>query len=666
MRYLKKLTLTKILMALLTLCFIGTCLVIFKGTEANVHSDTATAVLLAKEQLRTGQWFPSSWNYGQDIWVLSLNLIVLPFLAVLKDMVLSRELAVVVQTVIILVLMYQFVKRIASKEAGLLAAVAAVVPISAAVTEYYFYQATYNSQGLEMLVAFLLLYPLLAKECSKNKRILYNILLVLWMINLNSNGPRYLAVLIVPLLCALALYVLIETKFDFIKCFKDYKKYIFEILVICGGTVLGLGVYVFLCGHLNYMPGQVEMSFVSAEDASKRLLAVLASYFKLYGAAGINGILTIRGMIIFLKFVYMVISCVVAPIMLAKNYSKLTSGFQKIFLLFTGVVEVIILYLLVFGSLSGNERYIIVLYFCGIIMLALFYQQFIRKNINLAYLAVVCFFVPLTLGTYITWTAYLTINTQPGVSSREAFTGFLEEHDLHFGYTEYWLAYSNTMLSNGKYELNAVMQSYIKPQLWLNASEHYTSDYYDGRTFIMIPTESLYRVQKPLMDAVKEQYVFESYTVLVYDHNILYDESISTPFPKADGESVIYTLNTPGMYQEVNNDKFIQTEDGSFQSTGQSACIAAGPTVDLEPGTYTIEIELSVQDSILDIAGRASLAGNTGGKMIQEVDIMKDDTHIVMENIKVDEVYHFAEVRVTSLQGTLMNVKQIKVTKNEG
>ena len=457
MKFLKKITLTKILIGLLALCLAGTCLVIFKGTEQNLHSDTATAVLLAREQLRTGQWFPSSWNYGQDIWVLSLNLLVLPFLAILKDMVLSRQLAVVVQTMIIIVLVYQFVRRIVSKEAGLLAAVAAVVPISASVTEYYFYQATYNSQGLEMLVAFLLLYELIEKKCSRRKFLVLNGLLMLWMVNLNSNGPRYLAVLIVPMLCAIALYVLIHTQFDIIRCFKEYKKYVIEIAVICAGTVLGLTVYVFLCSHLNYFPGQVEMSFVTAKEAANRILTLLSSYFTLYGAAGVNGILTIRGMFIFLKFIYMVISCIIAPLMLARNYNKLETGFEKIFLLFTGVVEVIILYLLIFGSLAGNERYIIVLYFCNIIILAMFYQQFIRKNIRFAYFAVLCFFVPMTLGTYMTWTAYPTINTQPNISSRDALMAFLEAHDLHFGYTEYWLAYSNTVLSNGEYELNSMM-----------------------------------------------------------------------------------------------------------------------------------------------------------------------------------------------------------------
>ena len=79
-----------------------------------------------------------------------------------------------------------------------------------------------------------------------------------------------------------------------------------------------------------------------------------------------------------------------------------------------------------------------------------------------------------------------------------------------------------------------------------------------------------------------------------------------------------------------------------------------------------MEIDLDVQSSILDIAGRANISGNMGGKVIKEVDIMRGDTKIVMENVKVDQLYRFAEVRVTSLQGTTMNVKQIKVTKNEG
>lgn len=57
MKFLKKITLTKILIGLLALCLAGTCLVIFKGTEQNLHSDTATAVLLAESSFGPGSGF---------------------------------------------------------------------------------------------------------------------------------------------------------------------------------------------------------------------------------------------------------------------------------------------------------------------------------------------------------------------------------------------------------------------------------------------------------------------------------------------------------------------------------------------------------------------------------------------------------------------------------
>ncbi len=485
MKFLKKLTLENILRVLLVLCFVGTCIVILKGSRANLHSDTATAVLLAREQIRTGQLLPSTWNYGQDIWILSLNILVLPFLFFIKDMVLCREIAVIIQTTIIVVLMYQLMKRLVSKEAGLLGAIAVLLPISASVTEYYYYQATYNSQGMEMMVVFLLLISAMRKDCPKKQKIIYNVLLFLWLVNLNANGTRYLAVLVLPLLCALILYVLLETNFDFVRGIKEYKPYLQECAVILAGAFVGLLVYKYLAGHLNFFEGQADMNFCTAKEAANKILTVIAGYFTLYGAAGLNGILTIRGMLIFLKFVYMVMCCIVIPIVFAKTYKKIEQPFQKITLLFSGVVAVIVLYLLVFGSLVGNERYLIVLYFCNILLFGMFYENVVKQNIGFTYMAILCFFVPLSLGSYVTWTAYTTIATHPNISSNENLQSFLREHNLYYGYTDYWLSYSNTVLSNGEFELIALTSPCAKPDLWLNSSEYFSQDNIFHRTFIM-------------------------------------------------------------------------------------------------------------------------------------------------------------------------------------
>ncbi len=179
----------------------------------------------------------------------------------------------------------------------------------------------------------------------------------------------------------------------------------------------------------------------------------------------------------------------------------------------------------------------------------------------------------------------------------------------------------------------------------------------------MYPTINDARVNQKLKDASVEQYVFEAYTVLVYDKNILCDPSISTPFPSEAGQSVTYDANTPGMYTDLATELYTPTEDGTFKTEGKVGAIAAGPTLDLEPGTYTIEAQISVTKMTAPIAGRLKLSGNMGGKEIASVDFGISDTKVVLENVVVDKTYKFAEVRVNTVAGTSMTVHNITVTK---
>lgn len=57
MKFLKKITLTKILIGLLALCLAGTCLVIFKGTEQNLHSVRQQRFCLPESSFGPGSGF---------------------------------------------------------------------------------------------------------------------------------------------------------------------------------------------------------------------------------------------------------------------------------------------------------------------------------------------------------------------------------------------------------------------------------------------------------------------------------------------------------------------------------------------------------------------------------------------------------------------------------
>lgn len=110
-------------------CFFAICLAasfvmilisIFRGTYYTFHSDDATAVLLAREQIETGQLIPETWTYAYEYWVLSLNLLVIPFLLFIENWLLCRELAVIVQTILLIWALYTMLKQLVKKHWALL------------------------------------------------------------------------------------------------------------------------------------------------------------------------------------------------------------------------------------------------------------------------------------------------------------------------------------------------------------------------------------------------------------------------------------------------------------------------------------------------------------------------------------------------------------------
>ena len=88
---LKKRDLVKIFFMILVLGSLGLLLFyLFYCTSYMFHSDMATRLLLASEQMRTGELFPSDWCNTTGVLVGVWELILIPFMAVIKDWILCR------------------------------------------------------------------------------------------------------------------------------------------------------------------------------------------------------------------------------------------------------------------------------------------------------------------------------------------------------------------------------------------------------------------------------------------------------------------------------------------------------------------------------------------------------------------------------------------------
>ena len=69
------------------LLLLATILNIFTNFNLMFNSDTATANLLAKEQMFSKKLFPDDWNYGTGIWIFFFNILIIwKTLEILKTM----------------------------------------------------------------------------------------------------------------------------------------------------------------------------------------------------------------------------------------------------------------------------------------------------------------------------------------------------------------------------------------------------------------------------------------------------------------------------------------------------------------------------------------------------------------------------------------------------
>ena len=102
----------KILRILITILAALTIICIFTIYKLGFHSDFAAANILAREQLRTGQLLPDTWNTSTGIFLVFYNLLIVPFSLFIKDQLVLHSMAVTIVLLIFAFLLRYFSQKI--------------------------------------------------------------------------------------------------------------------------------------------------------------------------------------------------------------------------------------------------------------------------------------------------------------------------------------------------------------------------------------------------------------------------------------------------------------------------------------------------------------------------------------------------------------------------
>lgn len=506
------------------LAFLCEIFIIFKGTHYFFHSDDSTAITLALEQWKQKKIYPTDWCYGTSIWNFELNTLVLPFLKVCKHWLHARAAAVVLQTMIMLFLMWCFKKIEVLGKNFWISSLLMLLPVSEVITEHWYFQATYMTAIVYLMILILLTLYLMRKE--KVKCVVASVCLLLVLIIRMETGFIFLLVFIVPMLATLVYYAIYKSHYQKI----SFKGYCLAGSVIIVGTAIGYIRYNSLIGTLNMPRSAVGgYAFIPSVDMGESLLNLWNCFLRLYGASDkAQELLTLGGINKAIAVVYLIITLLIVPICIGRNFSKLRTDNQKMFFVFSVISAFATIYIFLFTGMRAS-RYLIWIYFYSIINLGILIDNidgFSFTFVKEYKLGFALFFLVMNLGCYTYYLTYdydanpdiLGINDEYRAYKLDYdLMAYMEDRGYTCGYSYYWASYSYMAASDGRIRMGALVEAdWSRPYYWLNSKRWYDMEDENGECFLLVPNFKMENIPQEYIEKADRKDEYHGHTIFIY------------------------------------------------------------------------------------------------------------------------------------------------------
>ena len=498
----------------------------------NFEADSAFYVTLAQEQIRTKSLFPNGIYYSTGLFVLTPNLLVIPFLFVTDNLVLARQLAIFLIWIIMYLLLYKlFVTKKDNNKTGFIIASSlfSVLYINASVVSMHFYQGAYTGYLFFLLLFLNIINKIITEDGYTTKHYFY---VVAVYVLANLGDLRNLLVWGVPAVPAYMLYVFLKTKCDCctLRNLKNEKHF---VLVLFLSSIVCFFISVALAKQFNTFGTTGSISLLLAKDFGKSLSSILIGLFNLFGNSYETALLSVGGVSRIINFLVAIIVNFLIPIIALKqykNYNSESNRFLTLFLMSSSAINILIVFLT--GTSITTDRYLITIYNNNILLTAVVLSHILYNYLKTGAIVAVFFIL-----AYVFTTNFLFLNVQRDsllthnygyfAEGVEGVYEFLENKRLAYGYATFENAEEYSILSNNSVRIRSVFFSNEKiySYNWLTAKRFYDESNYVGHTFLMI-TEAQLKEHFP--NGLKKLdlgepitiYKYKNYNIFVYDYNI--------------------------------------------------------------------------------------------------------------------------------------------------
>ncbi|MBR3280721.1 MAG: hypothetical protein IKI57_02580 [Clostridia bacterium] len=495
----------------------------FVGSKTYMNGDSTFIIDYSVEQIKTGKIFPENYIHANDFWIYSLIPILTPLIKLGCNFLLSRQIAVFVQSVLLILLVIDLFGREIKDKTGLkIALILLLSSISGQFVHEIFGDASYGTVVFYMLLEMLLFIKIL-KENSKYK-ILYLVFFSVILIFITACSLRFPIYLGAPLICVL-LYLIYRN--NGLK-----KEYIAVGLAIVISILIGFleNRYLTMTNNLetNYKLNFIVETNKSLDTNSSYMTY---NYLQMCGSTFINT----KGLQIehynddifvssplvaltFCRFIFAIVSLII-PFVLLKHIKEMKFA-EIVLLLFSLSLLILITFFLLIGGMAWWNRYIAPVVFFLTLLYPLCYRYIFsnenRKKVVFAIFMVLCVISSL----YFVITSYFDYNTFTiRENEYQSSTDFLLSNNLNYGYTYYIGSNIFYTLSEGKIRAFPIDVNGTSIRRWQYSTDYLGTDYYNGKVFLIKDKRS---ITLPVEAVASKSYIVDRYKVLIFDSNEIF------------------------------------------------------------------------------------------------------------------------------------------------
>lgn len=500
--------------------------------QANIHSDTAIATILAQSQMRYGSMFPESWCYANgELWVLAMNIFVMPFSAVLHNQSLARALGSVLLIFMAMGGIFYQSRESFQDQSWMLGIPVFLLFLHGpgvwnGSADMILYQAAYTGPMLWMTVNCTLACSIFLRKNRKWETALLAVLLML----LCMGGIRYVAESVLPLwgACMVVLYMQNQKAVRIRDCRDGFQRAVGLSLVIGLPSAAGWFLYRRLCAvHILINTGNNATQFVgSLNDCWNNLIVAFLNMFSNFGFLGNAELFTVDGIRNMVSVFACILIVFVIPVLQLRRLREENEA--VVFFCVFGVLHNIIMFLLAvfFGKISDN--YLLTFIYVFIIISARYVMAYWLRPQNLQKVAYLFIFI-----ASVTVQCMAVLKQSSGwvvsLEEKKAFAQELVSHGLHKGYATFWNAYANEVYSDLQLHIGGIVvgEDDIVPYRWLVDLNIFQAE--DTDTFLLLSPEENDAIGNSLpalygdpmqVFSVNDMYVY------VFDHDIMKEVSI--------------------------------------------------------------------------------------------------------------------------------------------